>query len=60
MANILGMKYVAAVEGARVIMNTKNGKEISIALKDGTIFEFKQFSNGLYYIDTDKDYTNRG
>ena len=60
MANILGMKDVAAVEGAMVIMNTKSGKEIIVALKDGTIFELKQFFNGLYYIDTDKDDTNRG
>ena len=51
MANILSMKVVY-IEGARVTIDTSNGIEIIVSLKNDKIFEFKQFSNGIYYFET--------
>ena len=52
MANILSFKSVAEIEGARIVMDTNLGESIFVYLSDGHAFEFKQFSNVLYYFDT--------
>ena len=54
MANISSTKDTTALEGEMVTKDTRDGTEIIVALKDGTIFGFKQFTNELYYFDTNE------
>ena len=53
MANIVSMKSVSQIKGARVTMDTAHGMNIIVILADGSIFNFKPYENGLYYFDLD-------
>ena len=53
MATILSFKSVSEIEGSRMTMDTNINKNITFISKDGTSYTFKQFENGLYFLDTD-------
>ena len=52
MANILSFKSVANIEGATITLDTSSGTSFYVTLIDGTVYGFKQFHNGLYFVDT--------
>ena len=52
MANIISMKTITNIEGARVTMDTSSNLNIVVTLADGETFIFKPCINGLYYFDT--------
>ena len=54
MANIVSMKSVSEIEGARVTMDTKHDLGISVTLDNSIFFRFEPYDNGLYYLDLDK------
>ena len=53
MATILSLKSVSEINGTRLVMDTNINKHITLTLKDGMSYIFKQFENGLYFLDTD-------
>ena len=57
MANIVSMKTVTGIGGVRVTMDKARDENIVVTLADGRIFEFKLYSNRLYYFNT-KSVTN--
>ena len=52
MANILSFRSVSEIKGARIVMDTSLETSIYVYLLNGCTYEFKQFSNGVYYFDT--------
>ena len=52
MATILSMKSVAAIPGARLMMDTATNNVITLFLKNRQTFVFQQFQNGLYFFDS--------
>ena len=58
MATILSLKTVSEIEGARLTLDTKVNKNITLTLKEGNSFVFSQYKNGLYYFDTNTIVTN--
>ena len=53
--NVLSLKRVA--EKYHVMFNSKEGRLFIVIKLDGTMFEFKQSEEGLYFLDTDKHVT---
>ena len=53
LATILSLKSVSKIDGARLVMDTSINKHIKLILRDGMSYVFKQFENGLYFLDTD-------
>ena len=51
MANIMCMKTITRIPGARVYMDTDHSTIFILALNDENTYELKQFKNGLYYLD---------
>ena len=58
MVTILSLKTVSEIEGARLTLDTKVNKNITLTLKEGNSFVFSQYKNGLYYFDTNTIVTN--
>ena len=58
MATILSLKTVSEIEGARLTLDTKVNKNITLTLKEGDSFVFSQYKNGLYFFDTNTIVTN--
>ena len=52
MATILSLKTVSEIDGSRLTMDTAKDKDITLTLKSGNNFIFKQYENGLYFLDT--------
>ena len=52
LANILSLKDVANVSGAKVTMDTSQSRSIQVLLKNNTSITFLEAHNGLYYMDT--------
>ena len=52
MANILSLKTVSDIPGARLHLDTATNSDITLTLQDGRVIVFKQFKNGLYFYDT--------
>ena len=52
MANILSLKSVGDIDGVRIVLDTSVGTSFYVSTTNGTVYEFKQFHNGLYYFDT--------
>ena len=44
---------MSEIDGTRLVMDTNINKHITLTLKDGMSYIFKQFENGLYFLDTD-------
>ena len=55
MANILSLKTVSEIPGARLHLDTDTSSDITLTLDDGRVIIFKQFQNGLYFYDTNLD-----
>ena len=53
MANIVIMKSVSKLDGARVTMDTALDLSIFMNLAGGEVFQFQPYLNGLYYLDLD-------
>ena len=53
MANIVSMKSITALDGVRVTMDTDLALGIFVTLKNGDIFNFEPYVNGLYYLNLD-------
>ena len=49
-ANILSLKDVAAMEGARITMDTLKERVITVHYMDKA-YRFKEHKEGLYYLD---------
>ena len=47
----LSLKYVNNIPGVRVTMYRFIEKSMSLILRDGTVFNFKEYGSGLYYYD---------
>ena len=59
MVNIVSMKSVTGIKGAKVTMNTAIDKGIVLTLGDGPIIKFSPYENGWYYYDTAKVNNNK-
>ena len=59
MATILSLKSVGNIPGSRITMDTDKGNDIVVTLQDGNVFDFHQYSNGLYYFDTNSTVINK-
>ena len=53
MATILSLKSVSKIDGTHLVMDANINEIITLTLKDGTSYIFKQFEIGLYFLDTD-------
>ena len=53
MANIVIMKSVSELDGARVTMDTALDLSIFGNLAGGEVFQLQPYLNGLYYLDLD-------
>ena len=58
MANIVCMKTITSIPGARVRMDSRNSTSFILELTDGKTYEFKQYKNGLYFLDV-QEATNK-
>ena len=57
MANILSLKDVAEMKGARVTMDTLKGREIVVHFNEQA-YHFAEHAEGLYYLDMEKIKSN--
>ena len=51
MTNIVSMKSISEIIGARVTIDTIQDIGIVVTLVDGAIFTFKPYDNGICYLD---------
>ena len=58
MKMILSLKSVSEIPGERLMMDTAVNKSIALQLKDGRMFVFDQYQNGLYYFDANTTVTS--
>ncbi len=55
LANILSLKEIASLPGAKVTMDTSVKDSIMVHLPNGSIIPFKQYNDGLFVFDTRND-----
>ena len=48
--NIISLKYVELIPGARTTMDTWQEREIFVQLRNGNTMNFKEFIEGLYFL----------
>ena len=53
LSNILSLKATSDINDVMIMMDTDCNKSIFIKIKNEETLDFKQFSNCLYYLDTD-------
>ena len=56
MANILLFKDLSLIPGVHITMD--KDKPITVTFKDGQVFKFNPYKNGLFYFDTENSVLN--